>query len=282
VFGSFQAPLARRLVLGGGIRADRVTSENVGGFFGDRSSANGAGSGYVSLTAGSFSGVTVTGQVARGFRDPVLSDRYFRGPSGRGFITGNPDLEPETSIQFDGAVRYTAGRYRAAFYAFRYRIDDLIERFEAETDFFFFRNRGRSQVHGFEIETQADLGTGYTLEVAGQVTRGRVLDDDSPVDGIPPSSVSVQVRKQLTTRGFIQARGAAYARDEQPGPTERITPGYAVVDLSGGWHLTPALELRGAARNILDQEYLVSPDGRTVFAPGASVLMTVNVRVGGR
>ena len=27
----------------------------------------------------------------------TLSDRYFRGPSGRGFITGNPDLEPETS-----------------------------------------------------------------------------------------------------------------------------------------------------------------------------------------
>ena len=37
----------------------------------------------------------LTAQVARGFRDPVLSDRYFRGPSGRGFITGNPDLDPE-------------------------------------------------------------------------------------------------------------------------------------------------------------------------------------------
>ena len=46
-------------------------------------------------------------QVARGFRDPVLSDRYFRGPSGRGFITGNPDLDPETSVQFDVGVRYT-------------------------------------------------------------------------------------------------------------------------------------------------------------------------------
>ena len=53
-------------------------------------------------------GFSATAQVARGFRDPTLSDRYFRGPTGRGFITGNPDLEPETSLQCDGALRYVA------------------------------------------------------------------------------------------------------------------------------------------------------------------------------
>ena len=43
----------------------------------------------------------MTAQVARGFRDPILSDRFYRGPVGRGFIEGNPDLKPETSLQFD-------------------------------------------------------------------------------------------------------------------------------------------------------------------------------------
>ena len=142
----------------------RHDAETRAGYFGDRSTSNGAGSGFVAVTAGSFGGFSATAQVARGFRDPVLSDRYFRGPSGRGFITGNPDLEPETSLQLDLGLRYTAPRVRAATYFYNYRIDDLIERYQTDPDFFFFRNRGRARVRGFEAEAQGDLGWGFSLE----------------------------------------------------------------------------------------------------------------------
>ena len=147
-----ESPLGRYARVSGGIRGDRVTTENVGGFFGDLSTDNGAASGFGALTVGPFSGLSVTGQVSRGFRDPVLSDRYFRGPSGRGFITGNPDLEPETSLQFDLATRYTNDRLQIGVYFYHYRISDLIERYQRSTDFFFFRNRGRARLRGFEVE----------------------------------------------------------------------------------------------------------------------------------
>ena len=104
---AFVLPIVR---LSAGIRGDNVTTTNSGGFFGDRSTSNGAFSGFAAGTVGPFSGLSVTAQVSRGFRDPTLSDRYFRGPSGRGFITGNPDLEPETSLQFDLSARYTMAR----------------------------------------------------------------------------------------------------------------------------------------------------------------------------
>ena len=274
VFVSAHVAAGPRLLLAGGLRGDRVTAENRGGYFGDRSGANGAASGYVAATLGSFRGVSVTAQAARGFRDPLLSDRYFRGPTGRGFITGNPDLEPETSLQFDAAVRYTAGRVRAALYGFHYRIDGLVERYETATDFFFFRNRGRATVDGFEIESQADLGSGLTLELAAQRTRGRA-DGAAPLDGIPPPSLSVQLRRQFGARGFVQARAAAFARDEAPGPTERVMPGYVTVDLSGGWNLSRHVELRAIGRNVLDQEHLLSPDTRTVTAPGRAALLSL-------
>jgi outer membrane receptor protein involved in Fe transport len=282
LFGSVQVPFASRVMFGAGIRGDRVTTENRGGYFGNRSSSHGAGSGFASITLGSFGGFTLTGQAARGFRDPLLSDRYYRGPTGRGYVTGNPDLDPETSLQFDGAVRYMAGRYRVAFYVFHYRIDDLIERYQTTVDNFFFRNRGRARMRGLEIETQADLGKGYTAEIAAQLTRGEAIDDETPLDGVPPPSISLQLRKQLSAFGFVQARAAAYDRDERPGPTEIVTPGYAIVDLSGGWFLTRTIELRGIVRNLLDQPYFVSPDTRTVLAPGISALLTLNVRVGGQ
>jgi outer membrane receptor protein involved in Fe transport len=277
-FGSIHVPLARRLLFGVGVRGDRVTTENRGGFFGGRSTAQGAGSGYASATLGSFRGFSFTAQVARGFRDPTLSDRYFRGPSGRGFITGNPDLGAETSVQFDGAARYTHGRYRAALYLFHYKIDDLVERFQTETDFFFFRNRGRARMRGVEIETQIDAGAGTTVELAAQVTRGDADGGVSWLDSVPPPSLSLQLRRQVGARGFLQARGAAYARDTRPGPTERVTPGYAVLDLGAGWSFREGLDLRFLGRNVLDQPYLTSADIRTVLAPGASVMATLTAK----
>jgi outer membrane receptor protein involved in Fe transport len=276
LFGSVQVPIVPRVLLTAGLRGDYVTTQNQDGYFGDRSTADSAASGYASATFGSFRGFSFTAQLARGFRDPMLSDRYFRGPSGRGFITGNPDLEAENSLQLDTAARFTHGRYRAAVYFFYYRITDLIERYEVEPDFFFFRNRGEARVRGLEIESQVDLGSGTTIELSGQLTRGEA--EGSPVDSIPQESISVVLRRQLGTRGFLQARGAAFARDTRPGPTERVTPGYAVVDVGAGWSFREGLELRVLGRNVLDQPYLVSADTRTVYAPGASVMATAMVK----
>jgi hemoglobin/transferrin/lactoferrin receptor protein len=257
----------------GGVRADRVTTKNAGGFFGDRSTSNAAASGFGSVTVGPFRGFSVTGQVSRGFRDPVLSDRYFRGPSGRGFITGNPDLEAETSLQFDLATRYTMARTQFGVFVYQYRITGLIERYQTQTDFFFFRNRGRARLRGFEVEARSALGRGYSVELAAQVARGRALDDNANLDDISPATFSVLGRKEFGA-GYAQTRVAFHAADNRPGPTEIAAPGATLVDVGAGWRLLPPLELRGLLRNLLDDDYYASPDVRWVFAPGRSVSLT--------
>jgi outer membrane receptor protein involved in Fe transport len=258
-----------------GIRADRVTTTNVGGFFGDRDTSNGAFSGFGSVTAGPFNGLSLTGQVSRGFRDPTLSDRYFRGPSGRGFITGNPDLEPETSLQFDLAARYAVARTQLAAYVYHYRIDDLVERYSTATDFFFFRNRGRARLRGFELESRTDLGGGFALEGGLNIGRGIALDDDAPLDDVSADMVFVVARKDFGTRAFAQMRASFMADDDRPGPSEIAAPGARIVDLSAGWRFAPGLELRGIARNLLDEDYYASPDPRWVYAPGRSGSLTL-------
>jgi hemoglobin/transferrin/lactoferrin receptor protein len=264
--------------LSGGIRGDHVGTENNGGFFGDRSTSNGAFSGFAATTIGPFSGFSITGQASRGFRDPTLSDRYFRGPSGRGFITGNPDLEPETSLQFDVAARYTMARTQLAFFYYHYRIDDLIERFSPQTDFFFFRNRGRGIIKGFEVETHTDLGRGYSLEIGGQVGRGELDDDGSNLDDISPDSLLMLFRKDFGDRAFGQIRMALLDNDARPGPSEVDAPGATIFDLAGGWRFTRNLELRGAVRNLLDDSYYASPDPRWVWAAGRSASLTFAVQ----
>jgi outer membrane receptor protein involved in Fe transport len=54
-----------------------------------------------------------------------------------------------------------------------------------------------------------------------------------------------------------------------------------LVDAGAGFRLFPGLDLRVAARNLLNDHYLASQDVRTVSAPGRSLSVTAAVRIGG-
>lgn len=273
-----ESTVGARTRVSGGARVDRVTTRNAGGYFGDRSTANTAFSGFGAVTLSPLENLSLTAQLSRGFRDPVLSDRYFRGPSGRGFITGNPDLEPETSVQVDLAARWSLPRAQVGVFFYHYRITDLVERYQAETDFFFFRNRGRARLRGFEVEARSELGRGYSIDVATQIARGRALDDGANLDDISPVSFSVLGRKQVNDRVYAQLRLALYARDDRPGPSEIAVPGVTLADAGAGWRLSRRFELRGQFRNLLNEAYYASPDPRFVLAPGRSASLTAAVQ----
>ena len=91
-------------------------------------------------------------------------------------------------------------------------LQDLIERFQTDPDFFFFRNRGRARLRGFEAELQSTLGRGVTLESAFQRARGRAVDNDAYLDDVAPETWSVQLRKSFALRNlFAQVRAALHA-----------------------------------------------------------------------
>jgi hemoglobin/transferrin/lactoferrin receptor protein len=278
LFAQAESPLGWGMSAKGGVRVDFVRNENSGGYFGDRSIANDAVSGFGALSAAPVANLTLTAQLSRGFRDPTLSDRFFRGPTGRGFVTGNPDLLPETSLQVDVGARWATPRVRLAGYAYHYRIDNLIERYSTEPDFFFFRNRGRAQIRGVEFEAQAEAGRGIALEFAAQMARGRALDDAAALDDISPDSVSVLVRKSFNERLMTFVRLAVYADDDRPGPSEIAAPGHTNLDLGATWTMSERFELRGSVRNVLNDEYYASPDPRFVLAPGVNGFVTLAVK----
>ena len=224
-----------------------------------------------------FRGFSATAQVAQGFRDPTLSDRYFRGPSGRGFITGNPELEPETILQFDLALRYVAARWRVAAYAYHYRIDDLVERYQTDPDFFFFRNRGQAEIEGAEAELSADLPWRLGLEITAHQLSGHAVDDDAPLDAIPVPTMTARLRKDA---GGWNAwvRGAFYGALDEPGPTEQERPGYSLLDAGLGVRVGSRLDVDLIGRNLLDKAYLVTPDARATLAPGITGILTATFR----
>ncbi len=272
-FVSWDGRVAESLQLAGGARADAIATRNSGGYFGDRETNDLALSGFGAATMGPFRGLTATVQVARGYREPVLSDRYFRGISGRGFITGNPELDPERTTQFDGGMRWTRGGSRVALFVYDYRISNLVERYRNNRDFF-FRNQGEAEIRGVEAEFSTRLRNRLELQLGAAVAGGETRDGAS-LDDIAPPTLHTSLR-WAAPRASAFVTASAYARDDEPGPVEVERAGYVSVDAGAGWRVSPWFEVRVVVRNLANAQHFGSADAASAFAAGRSVTVGIN------
>lgn len=278
LFGQIEAPLGPRVRMSAGLREQAVRSRSRGGYFGNRRSGNSALAGVASVSFASTAHTTLTAQVARGFRDPALSDRFYRGPVGRGFIEGNPDLAPETSRQVDVTARWEAGALRLSAAGYDYRIANLVERYAGADTSFFFRNRGAAQLRGAELDVDIRAGHGFDVNLSAQVSRGRDAQDGTPLDDVAPRTLVVVIRRGGGGRMSSYLRGAVAARHDQAGPAEVPTPGWSTVDAGAIWRVTRRVELRSTVRNLLDGRAYSSAGPRWVYAPGRNGALTLTAR----
>ena len=285
LYGHSEIPLADRLTGSAGARLSAVRSRS-GQPRGVRALLGGvralaarheAFSGFLALRAELPRGAALAGQLSRGFRDPTLSDRYYAGLSGRGLVFGNPDLRPERSLQADGSLRFGTGRVHYGLYGFRYRITDLVERYEdpLSRDIYDFRNRGEARISGVELEVQVGAaGDPFSLDLAAGLMRG-AAEDDSPLAEIPPANLRIGLRRRFGDRAFGEVVLVGFAKGDRPGPTEIETDAYARLDAAVGVPLAAGAELRVSGRNLLDRAYAISADSRAVLAPGRTVVGSI-------
>jgi iron complex outermembrane receptor protein len=263
-----------------GVRGDAVESVNRGGFYGDRDTSSSALSGLVAVTLrpAADSAASATLQYVRGFREPTLSDRFFRGVSGRGFVVGNPDLRSERSDQFDLALRTAPSeRVRVALYGYVYRVRDLVERYRSGADFR-FRNRGEQGVAGAELEADWSPSNGLDLSAALSWARGRIRDDDSFAADVPAPFAVLTARHAVSDRAWWRLKARLVAKDDEAGPTEVETPSFAVLDFAAGVAVTKRLEAILLAANLTDERYPLSPDEDAPPAPGRGFGLTLQAR----
>jgi outer membrane receptor protein involved in Fe transport len=273
-----ELPLGTAAWLSGGLRADTISASNDGGYFGDRSDRDSAVSGHAAISFRPGDTLLATLQVARGFRAPTLSDRYYRGPTGRGFVTGNPLLEPETSLQFDGSARWQRSGASVALFAYLYRIDDLIERYRAGSDFY-FRNRGKAELRGIELEAEGPIGARLSARVSAAWSRGETRDaNEDPLDDVAPPNARAELRWRS---GATSLSGALswYDDDNRPGPSEVVRDGWTTVDMTFTRGLSSILELRLVASNLTGETYYASADSIAALAPGRSFGITLAGRL---
>lgn len=267
--------VANRLTLTAGLRGDLVFTGNKGGYFGNRSTSGGAFSGFATLSFDVARDWKVAAQYSHGFRDPSLSDRYFSGVSGRGFVVGNPDLTAETSNQWDLSVRGQVGPVGVGFAGYVYRIADLVERYPSGTDNL-FRNRGEAEIEGAELQADWQVSRRLAVRVLGSLSQGRILDDGSWATDILPPTAQLIIEHEPMAGLHFRARLLVMARDDRPGLAEVPIAGYGRLDLSAGYRLSEILSINVAVRNVFDKAYADSADENHILAPGRGAILSLS------
>ncbi|MGH9863446.1 MAG: TonB-dependent receptor [Candidatus Acidiferrales bacterium] len=240
-----QLELTRRLRLTGGVRFDHFklqalpTANFNPAAFGTiaENQQDNAVTGNLAASYTLTDGWQVTGQVARAFREPNLFDRYFvgRGPFG-GFVAPAPDLDPETSAQFDLGTRVRRGPVRASVHYFLNNLSNLLvlapSTFQGSPTFggqpvFQNVNVAKSRIQGVESSAEFFF-EGWRSQWTPFLTlawqRGTNRTDEEPLPFIAPFVSQLGLRWQPT-----RLRAWSEYRVRVAKGTDRVPPGQLPV-----------------------------------------------------
>lgn len=237
-----------------------------------------------------------------------LPETFALGGVYRGFSPappGQPEVEPELSVNYEAGVRHAGRRVRASLIGFYNDYSNL-------TDICTFSNgclgqdldrqfdAGTARVFGLEASFEHDFKLGgeyYVPAVAAYtLTRGEFLssfDSEDPQFGsvdpgdeipyLPAHQASALVgfgakRWEVSATGTYVGSMAEQGGSGGPLAGKR-TDAHFVLDLAGRYGVLGWLELYAVAKNALDEEYLAS---RRPFGvrPGAPRWVQLGARLG--
>ena len=232
---------------------------------------------------------TLKGGVSTGFRAPDLREITpdFGQVSRGGNIYGNPDLEPETSVNKEIALLYASDwGANASLTLFHNDFDDKITRVACPIDICsdgpnqfgsdptYRINVDEAITQGVEIALSApvsatvDVSASYTYTDSEQKS-GEYKGE--PLTQLPKHLFSASATWQATQNIASWARLTYRGEESQPttGPSQRslVAPSYTFVDAGMGYDLTDATTLNVGVYNLFDddvnyEEYGFVEDGR--------------------
>ncbi|MDY0269872.1 TonB-dependent receptor [Trichloromonas sp.] len=228
----------------------------------------------------------LTANVGSGFRAPDIFELFSTRGGGSRIMLGNPDLDPESSISFDigSKVRYSA--FQASFNLFYNRVDDFIDTEPAGTfngiDAVKYVNVQNAELYGFDGETQFCLTEKLALFGSISSVVGKDRDSGDRLNNIPPLNGTLGVRWKdsafNTAHYWVELSSNFFAAQNQPGPSEEETPGYAITNLRTGLdfpavgNILHDVRLTLNVENLFDKYYLSHLRKEDVdFIPGTGV-----------
>ncbi len=222
-----------------GDNADDATDEhNVGGF--------------LSWTHRLNAQYKIETTLSRSVRTADATERYMATSS----WIGNPSLDPEKHHQLELVLASETQLLSWSLAGYYNRVDDFI-----------LRSNNRysnidAALYGIDFELAWQLSPNLQLRNGISWIKGDNLDQDTDLSQIPPLTATLALDyRQADWRLGAEWEVATAQRDvclsgsSCAGLDYRATPGYGVVNLNGGYDLTPAVTLSAGIDNLFDKSY---------------------------
>jgi len=190
----------------------------------------------------------ILGLLGTAFRAPTLGEQY--SPGFGGLFAGNPALEPESSTSFELIYRLGLGATgRLSLSVYQTDVDQLIAFSGAA---FQAVNINEAELRGIEIEYSIESGdwrlrSNATLQNTEDRSTGQSLLRR------PDQKASLVVNRAFSRGSWLGAEW--FVSGDRLDFGGRVLPGYALLNLAGGYRLSPALSVELRVDNLFDRDY---------------------------
>ena len=246
-------------------------------------------SGNVGITWSVTDHVNVTALVARGFRTPNLQERSYTGISTdqTTFILQNPDLDSESSWNYEIGTKVRYDRYSGGFHLFYNDLTDFItlvfldpsESPDPRLDAAQLQNIEKATIWGAEFDLEVIFANWWTAFGSVAYIEGENNITNEPLPSIPPLKVILGVRYQRTKwwgEADLRFLDRQTRLSEDDPFFETGTVGFTVYDLRGGYDFNFGLGVLIALENISDKLYNEPYNNRP--EPGRNFRATLRYR----
>lgn len=219
------------------------------------------------ITYTGFEDTSIRATWAQGFRSPLLQEMYITNTMGGGTMLGNPDLDPETSNNFELGVRYTGNNWLVDATAFYSMADDYIttEITNAKEQVSKYFNADKAKTHGLELAVNKVLFDHYTPYATVTWMRRKIESADySTYDsGTPEFFARYGLRTNhqvfggtLTTDTYARSQTSTKSYSPSTDQTTAIG-GFTTFNFAAGYSFGPNgnYSLNAEFLNIFDQLY---------------------------
>ena len=269
LFFTFDYSLAPSLEIDGGIRYTYFSIQaDVNGQ--DMGKSTGSPSLFLGIIKKINSDMSIFINLGSAFRFPSLSEAFYTGITGRNYVIGNPDLEPESSWNIDAGLKIASKKFAMGLYLFTNHIRDMIERYRNEDDIYTYDNIDAGRIYGGEIELEYHPLT--NLELFGHFFyyKGKSTTTDAPLNDLPAPRL-VLGGKFFVDRFWFQLDFLHSLKKTNPGPAEVENDAFTVLDIKGGIYFSSAFSLYVKVSNLFNQRYYPNADPDIPPAKGLNI-----------
>lgn len=258
----------------------------------------GALNGSIGLTYRSAPSTQLNINLSTGFRSPNVDDigKIFDSEPGA-VVVPNPDLKPEYAWNAEFGISQLFGEKVKLEFTTWYTLltDALVRRkfqFNAQDSIVYdgvlsqveaVTNTGRAITTGVSTKVKVSITENLTLQSAITWTYGRDLEDNLPLQHVPPvfgETVLVWKKQRWQMQGKAVYQGWKRWEDLAPSEqakvfiyTEDGTPAWYTLNLKGSYRPTNNITLQVGIENILDVHY--RPYSSGISAPGRNLIFSV-------